>query len=266
MKFFLGTHKPAHLAAAGVPLFVSRRTLAGRARYPRARAEWALDSGGFTELDTYGRWTVTPEQYVDEIALFADRIGNLAWAAPQDWMCEDRIRSKTGGTVAEHQARTVENLLELRRLAGPELPPIIPVLQGQTIGDYLDHVHQYAAAGVDLLAEPLVGVGSVCRRENTREIEAVLAELAGAGLRLHGFGVKQGLVLYREHLTSADSMAWSYNARRNPPLPGCRHGSTGNGRCANCLLYALAWRERLLDRAAAPRQLALSLPIERIQS
>ena len=38
-------------------------------------------------------------------------------------------------SVAEHQARTVANYLTLRDLA-PELP-IIPVVQGWTVADYL---------------------------------------------------------------------------------------------------------------------------------
>lgn len=39
-------------------------------------------------------------------------------------------------------------------------------------------------------------------------------------------------------------MAWSYAARRADPLPGC----TGHRNCANCLTYATAWRNRILDR------------------
>ena len=42
-------------------------------------------------------------------------------------------------------------------------------------------------------------------------------------------------------LRSADSLAWSYRARKRPPLPGCPHA-----RCSHCLRYALAWRERVL--------------------
>ncbi len=41
-------------------------------------------------------------------------------------------------------------------------------------------------------------------------------------------------------LESADSMAWSYDARRAPALAGCTHRN-----CANCLEYALRWRRRV---------------------
>jgi hypothetical protein len=44
-------------------------------------------------------------------------------------------------------------------------------------------------------------------------------------------------------LASADSLAWSFQARRAAPLPGCSHAN-----CANCLRYAAAWRERALGR------------------
>jgi hypothetical protein len=68
------------------------------------------------------------------------------------------------------------------------------------------------------------------------------------GIRLHGFGVKTGgLHLYGHHLASADSMAWSYTARRLPPLPGC----TSHANCANCFTYATHWRARILSRLAA---------------
>lgn len=113
------------------------------------------------------------------------------------------------------------------------------MLQGWSIGDYERHVEAYADAGVELAALPLVGVGTVCRRQNTVTAAVLLAQLHLVhGLRLHGFGLKlTGLRLAREHLASADSTAWSFNARKNRPLPGHTHKS-----CANCIEYALEWR------------------------
>ena len=61
---------------------------------------------------------------------------------------------------------------------------------------------------------------------------------------IHGFGCKtQGLALYGDQLASADSLAWSLDARRSDPLPGHTHGS-----CSNCPEYASLWRQDLLDR------------------
>jgi hypothetical protein len=239
VTFYLGAHHPAWLAQAGVPLFVSRRRLEDRKTLPRAVAPWALDSGGFTELAMHGMWTVTPRDYVARVRLYADEIGSLDFAAPQDWMCEPVMLAKTGLTVADHQQRTLDNYLELRALA-PDLP-FIPVLQGWAVYDYWRHVEQYAEAGVDLATLPRVGVGTVCRRQNTTVASLIFHSLAAEGLRLHGFGVKlTGLRDAGTCLVSADSMAWSFHATKEPPMPGHSHK-----RCNNCLEFALDWRSRV---------------------
>lgn len=251
-EFWLGAHHARWLATAGVPLCVSRRTLTGRRSLPRAAVPWVLDSGGFTELSLHGEWTVPAWQYATEVRRFRDEIGLLAWAAPQDWMCEPWMLAKTGLTVAEHQARTVSNFLDLR--AEDDSLPIIPVLQGWTLASYEQCIARYEHAGVDLTREPVVGLGSVCRRQSGAEGAAIAATLASYGLRLHGFGFKlDGLRAAAGHLVSADSMAWSLDARRSRPLPGHSHKS-----CANCSTYALHWRERVLDSLKAPRQLTLN--------
>jgi hypothetical protein len=214
-----------------------------------------LDSGGFSELSLYGGWTVSPRDYVAEVRRYADEVGRMEWAAPQDWMCEPAMLAKTGLSVADHQRLTVENLLELRSLA-PDLP-IIPVLQGWRLADYLRCVDLYAAAGVDLPSEPIVGVGSVCRRQSTTEIEDIVLSLTRLGVNCHGFGVKtKGFRGYAHLLTSADSLAWSTNARMNPPLSECSHGKEGTGSCASCPRWALRWRERAL-RSTVHQQLHL---------
>lgn len=253
MKFYLGVHMPNWLQRVAVPLFISRRRLAGRKTLPAARGPWALDSGGFTELSTYGRWTTGIHQYIDEVARYRDEIGHLDWAAPQDWMCEPWITAKTGRTVREHQHRTVDNYLALRAGA-PDLP-FIPVLQGWTLNDYLHCIALYQQAGIDLAAQPVVGVGSVCRRQSTGEIGAIIATLAGYGLQLHGFGVKTaGLRSYSMYLTSADSMSWSLQGRRTGP---CIHGRANSE--ANCLSYALWWRQQVVDMPASGQSDLLAL-------
>lgn len=242
MRFYLGTHQPSWLGRAGVPLFVSHRRLARQRSHPfRALEGWALDSGGFTELSMHGGWVTTPAEYVRAVRYYAEEIGGLEWAAPQDWMCEPPMLARTHRTVADHQKLTTANLLELRSLASEAA--FIPVLQGWEPDDYLRHVDAYEAAGVDLEAEAVVGVGSVCRRQDTAEIAYLFERLHRLGLALHGFGVKFfGVTAGWGFLASADSMAWSYNARRHPPLPGCTHRS-----CSNCLRWALRWRSRLLE-------------------
>jgi hypothetical protein len=261
MRFYLGTDEPAWLERTSVPLFLSRRRLVRRSRLPRAVAGWALDSVGFTELQMHGRWTLEPRDYVAEVRRYAENVGGLLWASPQDWMCEPAVIHGgtvgrltfrgTGLSVVEHQARTIRNYLELRSLA-PDLP-WIPVLQGYAPGDYLEHAEQYDRAGVDLASAGLVGVGSVCRRQSRSEAFDIFAALAGAGLglRLHGFGLKKGFLGLGivNLLASCDSMAWSFRARRSKPLDGCSHT-----KCSHCLRFALLWREEVLAQASRPSQ------------
>jgi hypothetical protein len=225
----------------------------------------SIDSGGFTELQQFGEWTMDPDTYGGMIYRFMDNGITPTFVAPQDWMCEPAVIeggtwngntfAGTGLSVPIHQELTIENFLYLRE----QFPaaPWIPVLQGWTLDDYLSHAEQYAAAGVDLATERLVGLGSVCRRQSTDEIGLITGTLAERGYRLHGFGVKaQGLDRYGHNLASADSLAWSYGARRERiKLEGCEH----RGDCRNCLRYATLWRERVMDSLRTPKQYALDL-------
>jgi hypothetical protein len=153
-------------------------------------------------------------------------------------MCEATALKQTGLTVKEHQRLTVENFLELRDLLGML---VIPVLQGWECDEYLECVDMYEKSGVDLSLEPVVGVGSICRRGASQAITKVIRSLQP--LKLHGFGVKGDCYLDNiDLLVSADSMAWSRSARYQPPLEGC----TNHKNCANCRIYALRWREKML--------------------
>lgn len=144
MRLYLGTHRPTWLRDGDTPpLFVSRSTLPRSRRY-RAATRWAMDSGGFTELQRHGAWTVSPQQYADECSAVVEQIGSVDWIAPQDWMCEPFVIDGgrfgplsfvgTGLSVDVHQGLTVANLVQLRELA-PTVP-FIPVLQGYTVDDY----------------------------------------------------------------------------------------------------------------------------------
>jgi len=289
LEFLLGTGHPSWLGHAGVPLFVSDARLRDYVTLPVALAAWALDSGGFTQLQRHGCWTVPASDYVARVRRYRDETGKLMWAAPQDWMCEPVIidggwvnGQRFVGTrsvldpdhalsmdemVLLHQQKTVENYLTLRTLA-PELP-FIPVIQGYTLAQYLRCRTLYETAGVDLAACPLVGLGSVCRRQDTAETHRIVTALRGFGVeRLHGFGVKiKGLQRYGHLLASADSQSWSFTARRlQRPVCGVPHPRNAKN-CANCLPYALAWRTKMLrGLATTPRQLTLDEGFEGFDS
>lgn len=295
LEFYLGTHHPNWLAHAGVPLFVSDSRLRDYKTLPVAVAAWAADSGGFSEIQNNGRWTVTPEAYVARVRRYRDEIGMLRWAAPQDWMCEPPIiyggqvgPNRFVGTrafldpdkkmshdelVLEHQTRTVRNFMELTALA-PDLP-FIPVLQGWRPWQYVRCAELYwELAGVDVTQIPLVGVGTMCRRQDSDEAGEILHNLHEVGVtRMHGFGFKiEGLARYGHLLVSADSLAWSAGAmyhgqnaeRRGWPhglmstcTPGPHHPAKN---CANCRPYALAWRGDVLAAVGSrPRHIQGSL-------
>lgn len=251
MRFYLTTHKRHWVKLTNKPLFLKSEHFAVARTLPEALGPYAVDSGGFSELQRQGRWTRTPRQYIDDLRRIWECVGPYDWAAPQDWMCEDLIihGGQAGpnlfvGThlsVTEHQRRTVANFLELRSLA-PDLR-IIPVLQGRTILEYERCRELYERAGVDLRAEPTVGLGSVCRLQSTNEGAAIVTAMAAHGLRLHGFGFKTlGLAKVGHLLASADSAAWSYHARYRPPLAGHTHKN-----CANCIDYAMRWRTCVIN-------------------
>ena len=255
MQFYLGTHHPSWLWSpdARFPLFVSHRALARVKRLRPATGPWALDSGGFTELSKFGEWRTSPAEYVEAVARYDREIGHLDWAAPQDWMCEPesstgagrqlpRNRAQRGGAPAPHRGQLPG---AGRAVAGRQRPavPVHPGHPGLDARRLRRCAELYAEAGVRLADREAVGLGSVCRRQNTIRIGAIVGLFADE-LPIHGFGVKtQGLAAYGSQLASADSLAWSLDARRSDPLPGHTHKS-----CANCLEYAASWRTDLLDR------------------
>ena len=244
MEFYLGTHVLNHLEKTDVPLFISRRAFDKRKSSLDALGSWALDSGGFSELRLNGGWTLDAQEYVDRVNRI-NETPNLTWAAQQDWMCEEVMLEKTGLTVREHQRRTVDNFIELRSLDCDV--PIIPVLQGYTMDEYKECFEMFEASGVDLRAEPVVGLGSVCRRQNTEDIERIVTCFHAKDLRLHGFGVKTlGLKRYGEMLESADSLAWSFGARYSQSHCSIHRENPTTKNCANCLTYALEWREKVV--------------------
>lgn len=243
MKFFTGIHHPSHAKHIS-PAFISVETLWNRKGDVPA-ADWVLDSGAFTR-HKMGKGHRPVEEYAAQIRRWK-RCGNLLAAVAQDYMCEAIILERTGLTILDHQRLTIE-----RYDALVECDPgcyIMPVLQGYEPEEYVRHVRMY---GDRLAANMWVGVGSVCKRNaDVSAIEAVLLAIhhERPDLALHGFGVKLtalGSGLVQELLATADSMAWSFNARKN-------------GRNQNDWREAKKWAAKISDR---PSQRPLYIPKE----
>ncbi|WP_442785104.1 deazapurine DNA modification protein DpdA family protein [Amycolatopsis sp. H20-H5] len=153
--------------------------------------------------------------------------------------CESANRGESAHPSAPHH-----RLPPVAR-AGAELP-FIATLQGQSVSDYQRCADLYERHGVDLAALPRVGVGSICRRSHSGEVEQIVRSLAGRGLRLHTFGAKVlGLSRYADAVRSSDSLSWSFRGRH---VPGC---SPSHRSESNCVHFALAWHTRLLASLSA---------------
>lgn len=242
-KFYLGTHETHWLNQSFKPLFVSINRFRKRSWIPKdIQCDWALDSGGFTELTLHGKYIHSYKQYASEVQHLFNTTQPMDFAAPQDWMCEPFMIKKTGLSIARHQVLTTVNFIQLQQHS-PHLP-FIPVIQGYSKNDYLRHIDLYDKMSINLSSFDRVGVGSVCRRQHTDEIKEIFEAIKNRNIKIHAFGVKtQGLIKYQHLISSADSMAWSFQARHRPPLKNHQHKT-----CSNCISYAFLWRENLIQK------------------
>lgn len=221
----VGGALPAGAKGLGAPVLVSANALA---RYRGRGADRtfssfrlnapdldgldvALDSAGFVAHAHYGTFPWAIEDYID---LAASR--RWAWWAQMDACCEAEI-ARDRGAVRLRQAETIRLLGQCDARARTRgIAPPIPVLQGRSPADYVWHAEQ-----IWLADRPLVGVGSMCRRdvggpEGLVAVVEALDQVLPAGCRMHLFGVKSdGLAVLASHprVASIDSMAWDFGAR-----------------------------------------------------
>lgn len=242
-EFYVGLHHPAdarHFDRA----CISINPLRGRKK-PVACRDVLVDSGAFTELSTHGAYRHSVGEYASELRrLHTAGAVEITAAVAQDYMCEAFMLERTGLTIADHQRLTIERYDDLAADVA-DLPfPIMPVLQGYDPDDYARHTEAY---GDRLRAGMWVGVGSVCKRNvNPLSIVDVLHAIhrLRPDLRLHGFGVKRTALLHpgvRSMLDTADSMAWSFAARKQ-------------GRNANDWREAMRFSELVQSTAALPAE------------
>lgn len=213
VRFFTGlddVHNARHFDSA----FISVHRLVRRASAFPVN-DWIMDSGAFSTILKNGGYPQKVECYADQVKRWAKN-GNLLAAVSQDYMCEPQMVAITGLTVEIHQRLTRIRYDELISLDAGGVY-IMPVIQGYQPSEYQTHVKMY---GDRLKHGAWVGVGSVCKRNGTpKSVAAVLLAIKEIrpDLRLHGFGIKKTALangLVNELLYSADSMAWSYGARR----------------------------------------------------
>jgi hypothetical protein len=231
MRFFTGLHQPSdarHFDAA----FISVNRLRKR-KSAFAVGDWIMDSGAFSTILTHGGYPEHVSMYAEQIKRWSTN-GNLLAAVAQDYMCEAHMLKITGMTIEQHQHLTVDRYDMLMKCDVGGVY-ILPVLQGYSPEDYAQHLAMY---GDRLKYGAWVGVGSVCKRNgDPRVIECVLMSIKAArpDLQLHGFGLKSTALsswIVRELLHTADSMAWSFSARKQ-------------GRNANDWREARAWTDRI---------------------
>lgn len=232
MRFFVGLHQPSD-AAHFNHAFISVNRIRKRIK-PIAAKSWIMDSGAFTTILTHGGYPEGVEFYADQIKRWSTH-GNLLAAVAQDYMCEAHMLALTGKTIEEHQRLTIERYDALITCDTGGVY-IMPVLQGYSPVDYVRHIEMY---GDRLAHGAWVGVGSVCKRNgDPSAIEEVLTAIKTArpDLLLHGFGLKTTALasdIVRNLLWTADSMAWSFAARKQ-------------GRNANDWREAKRWEMKIL--------------------
>jgi len=222
MRFFVGWHQPTRAHKVGRPHMLSANALCRLSEdysLPVGEGDrWMMDSGAFSQISGEAGFYQSPAEYAIEVHRWC-RFGNLVAAVTQDYMCEPHILHRLDTNAREQQERTVERYDEiLGHLSHLDTDThLMPVLQGWEPRHYKRHLEMY---GDRLTEEMWVGVGSICKRNSSpADVEKVLSAITDCrpDLRLHGFGIKTTALRrarIRKMLYSADSMSWSYAARR----------------------------------------------------
>ena len=243
-EFFTGTDRMtrAHEVDAMISANALLRIVNGKVRYrkdPILADRWMLDSGAFSQIDKWGDFIMSPEEYV-RLACHFQWCGKLACIVTQDYMCEPDVIKKLQdrgirASVRIHQRKTVERYIEILELADRYKlrVPVMPVIQGWEVEDYKQHLEMYNTALLKRFetdherrfgslirgGDVWLGIGSTCKRNKNPEVVAEILDTIEWDFRvrrpkIHLFGFKQtGLKNSRikDRIYSADSFAYDYH-------------------------------------------------------
>jgi len=166
---------------------------------------YVLDSGGYTAMSEFGGdfpWTVS-EYHEWAQKMHAEH--PFEWVAVMDLACEPAFDDEI--SVAERINRTVENTVALLD-HGPEYP-VLPVLQGREIDQWLSCYDKLRGRGID---PAYAGIGTLCRQTSGDRIKEIVRALRTRTDidAFHGFGVKSTAFKAGARFETADSQAWSW--------------------------------------------------------
>ena len=190
-----------------------------------------MDSGAFAVILKYGKYPYSPEEYASGIEKWHP---DIVWT--MDYPCEPSVQKRGDYNTKKAQEMTIDNQIKLLDLnASTQM-----VIQGWTINDYLENIDRIKDHG--LLTEHL-GIGSVCRRGQIREIARIVRAIHNnvpSWVKLHGFGIKVSVLKDTDakfNLYSADSESWDYERRRGDWSNGGNNGKTWKDKVPNLESY-----------------------------
>ena len=258
-EYFVGTddfqraHQVNAMISANALVRINNGALQIR-KAPIRAGRWMMDSGAFSQVTKYGDFIMSPEEYVRIAVRFQD-CGDLACIVTQDYMCEpDVIKMLQGmgkkASIKVHQRKTVERYIQIvdQAIRQGLKVPVMPVLQGWDVEDYVDHFHLYrrmlrdeaiSRPWIDRFGNEVcneqglwdhsfsrhtpipgwIGIGSTCKRNKNPEVVAQILDALEPytnGLKVHLFGYKTtGLKSDRikDRIYSADSFAYDFTDR-----------------------------------------------------
>jgi len=166
---------------------------------------YVLDSGGYTAMDEFGGgfpWSVA--EYHEWARSMYDE-NPFEWVAVMDLACEEAFDDAI--SVAERINKTIDNTIDL--LSHDPEYPVLPVLQGREVNEWLDCYDRLRDHGID---PDYAGVGTLCRQSRGSRIAEIIRALRTRTdvEAFHGFGVKATAFTAGVQLETADSQAWSW--------------------------------------------------------